>query len=150
MATSTIYFNRSGTIELDIGAVDFAHYAKITLKIGDTVIHTSPNLAKNQDSYNWTPTDAEKALIISLIPTNATSVKGIMKKDVYWSVNNSEANLYDREFEVSFVLEATESTKPIIGGVSVSPSELEDYVQNNQNLRFLLLLQQKTTLQSKV
>lgn len=138
MATSTIYFNRSGTIELDIGAVDFAHYAKITLKIGDTIIHTSPNLATSQDSYNWTPTDAEKALIISLIPTNATSIKGVMKKDVYWSVNNSEANRYDREFEVSFVLEATESTKPLISNTSKAPSELTDYVQGKSKLQYTL------------
>jgi hypothetical protein len=138
MATSTIYFNRSGAIELDIGTVDFAHYAKITLKIGDTVIHTSPNLERSQDSYNWTPTDAEKALIISLMPTNATSVKGIMKKDVYWSVNNSEANLYDREFEVSFVLEATESTKPLISNTSKAPSELTDYVQGKSKLQYTL------------
>lgn len=149
MATSTIYFNRSGAIELDIGTVDFAHYAKITLKIGNTVIHTSPNLATSQDSYNWTPTDAEKALIISLIPTNATSVKGIMKKDVYWSVNNSEANLYDREFEVTFVLEATESTKPVIGGVSKSPLELADYVQNKSRLKISFIATAKNNASVK-
>lgn len=150
MATSTIYFNRSGTIELDIGAVDFAHYAKITLKIGDTIIHTSPNLATSQDSYNWTPTDAEKALIISLIPTNATSIKGVMKKDVYWSVNNSEANFYDREFEVSFVLEATENTKPEISGVSILPLELANYVQNKSKLEisFIATAQNNASIKS--
>lgn len=130
MATSTIYFNRSGTITLDIGTVDFAHYAKVTLKIGNTVIHTSDKLPKSQDYYEWNASEAEKAQIISLMSATSKSVAGKMIRDVFWVVNDSEANLYDKEFDVTFVLEETEATKPTGAVEDKYPLIFTEYVQS--------------------
>ena len=138
MATSTIYFNRAGTARLDIGNIDFAHYAKVTLKIGGTVIHTSANLPTNQDYYDWTISEEEKAQIFSLLPTTSPSVAGTMKVDVFWSVNDRDANLYDKEYDVSFVLEETSETKPTIDSTSKAPLLLTDYVQGKTKLRYTI------------
>ena len=128
MAKSTIYFNRAGTTKLDIGIIDFAHYAKVTIKIGNTVIHTSDKLPTSQDYYNWAISENEKEQIMNLIPTTSNRVSGTMKVDVFWSVSDAYADLYCREYDVSFVLEEIEATKPTITITGKSPTPYADYV----------------------
>ena len=138
MAKSTIYFNRAGTTKLDIGIIDFAHYAKVTIKIGNTVIHTSDKLPTSQDYYNWAISENEKEQIMNLIPTTSNRVSGTMKVDVFWSVSDAYADLYCREYDVSFVLEEIEATKPTITITGKSPTPYADYVQSKTNLRCLI------------
>lgn len=137
MATSTIYFNRTGTVHLEIGtAINILHYAKVTLSIGNTVIHTSGNLPKGQEYYDWTISDSEKAQIISLLPSNSNTVTGTMKVDMFWvsSGKNDNTSLNDKEHTVSFILEETEDTKPTITITGKNPIPYADYVQSKTQL----------------
>ena len=135
--TSSIYFNRSGTTKIEFGVVDLLHRAQVSFRIGNTEIHKSVILDAGQEDYDWKISDEEKALIISLIPTNATSVKGIMRRDVY-SIANINSTMYDKEVEVTFILEETESTKPIISNTVKAALELTQYVQGKSRLQYTL------------
>ncbi len=139
MATSTIYFNRAGTTRLEIGtAINLLHYAKVTLLIGNTVIHTSGNLPKGQEYYDWTISDSEKAQIISLLPANSNTVTGTMKVDMFWasSGKDDDLSLNDKEHTVSFILEETEDTKPTITITGKNPIPYADYVQSKTQLNY--------------
>lgn len=135
--TSSIYFNRSGTTKIEFGVVDLLHRAQVSFKIGDREIHKSEILPAGQEDYDWNISEEEKALIISLIPTNSTSVKGIMRRDVY-SIANINSTMYDKEVEVTFILEETTDTKPSISNTSKAPLELTDYVQGKSRLEYKL------------
>ena len=135
--TSSIYFNRSGTTKIEFGVVDLLHRAQVSFRIGNTEIHKSVILDAGQEDYDWKISDEEKALIISLIPTNATSVKGIMRRDVY-SIANINSTMYDKEVEVTFILEETESTKPIIRNTVKKALDLTQYVQGKSRLQYKL------------
>lgn len=132
MATSIIRFNGSQPIKLKIGTVGALLAPKITLTIGNTVVHTSDKLPAGQDYYNWTVSESEKALIISLMPYNETSIKGVMKREMTGTVTSIT---YTKEFDVTFELSATDETKPAISITHTSPDNYADYVQSKTKLK---------------
>ncbi len=138
MATEKIYFNRSGTIRLEIGStINLLHYAKVTLSIGNTVIHASGKLPKGQEYYDWAITDAERSAIIGFLPPNSSTISGTMKVDIFWVATDKDDNLSlnDKEHAVTFVLEETESTKPT-GSITSKVSEpYAAYVQSKTYIK---------------
>lgn len=143
MATSSIYFNRGGVTSLDIGTITNIQYAKVTLDINGTVIHTSKALNKGQNSYDWTISEDERALIMSLLPKTSKSVTGTMKVDVTWSPTGWDAPLFSKDYTVSFILEETLETKPVLTFVSASPTEFADYVQGKTKLLYTVKAEAK-------
>ena len=113
------------------------HYAKVTLSIGNTVIHASGKLPKGQEYYDWAITDSEKSAIIGLLSPNSSTISGTMKVDIFWVATDKDDNLSlnDKEHAVTFVLEETESTKPT-GAIASKVSEpYADYVQSKTYIR---------------
>jgi hypothetical protein len=151
MATSKIYFNQSGgaRLEFDLGTSPKLKYAKVTLKIENTTIHATGSLPKGQEYYDWSVSDSEMALIVSFLSETSNSIKGTMNVDVNWEAWDWDAPIASKTYNVTFILEENEDSKPSAYCVSKEASTLGEFVQGKNSLIYTVSAEAKNNADLK-